>query len=167
MDSRRAAAEVVGLLSATYGPKFPVQSHTLEAWVALLGDVPGPELKAAVEAWCKTEEWPPVPAQIRARCPSLCRCGSCDACSRRRRAIDAAQDDQRAIRFAEHAKMLRASGEWERLHRDERENLEAWERRALLVLEARRAAPQLPAPERRGMASFGEIARSVRVEREA
>lgn len=167
MDSRRAAAEVVGLLSATYGPKFPVQSHTLEAWVALLGDVPGPELKAAVEAWCKTEEWPPVPSQIRARCPSLCRCGSCDACSRRRRAIDAAQDDQRAIRFAEHAKMLRASGEWERLHKRDRENLEAWERRASLVLEARKAAPQLPAPERRGMASFGEIARSVRVERDA
>lgn len=167
MDSRRAAAEVVGLLSATYGPKFPVQSHTLEAWVALLGDVPGPELKAAVEAWCKTEEWPPVPAQIRARCPSLCRCGSCDACSRRRRALDAAQDDQRAIRFAERAKVLRASGEWERLHRRDRENLEAWERRASLVLEARKAAPQLPAPERRGMASFGEIARSVRVEREA
>lgn len=167
MDSRRAAAEVVGLLSATYGPKFPVQSHTLEAWVALLGDVPGPELKAAVEAWCKTEEWPPVPAQIRARCPSLCRCGSCDACSRRRRAIDAAQDDQRAIRFAEHAKMLRASGEWATLHRRDRENLEAWERRASLVIEARKAAPQLSAPERRGMASFGEIARSVRVEREA
>lgn len=167
MDSRRAAAEVVGLLSATYGPKFPVQSHTLEAWVALLGDVPGPELKAAVEAWCKSEEWPPVPAQIRAKCPSLCRCGSCTACSRRRRAIDAAQDDQRAIRFAEHAKMLRASGEWDRLHRRDRENLEAWERRASLALEARKAAPQLAAPERRGMASFAEIARSVRVEREA
>lgn len=167
MDSKHAAAEAVAYLSATYAAKFPVNSHTVPAWVDQLQDVPAAEIELAIRAWCRENTWPPVPAEIRSRCPSLCRCGSCDACSRRRRAIDAAQDDQRAIRFAEHAKMLRASGEWERLHRRDRENLEAWERRASLVLEARKAAPQLAAPERRGMASFAQIARSVRVERES
>lgn len=83
MSPHQIIADLIALLSATYGARFPNIGLTLDVWIGLLQDLPPAELQAVVIDWCKTQEWPPTPAEIRKRCPSLCRCGDCIACKKR------------------------------------------------------------------------------------
>lgn len=83
MSTHQIIADCIALLSVTYGPKFPTNEQTLGVWIVLLQDLPPAELQAATIEWCRTQDWPPTPAELRKRCPSLCRCGECMACNRR------------------------------------------------------------------------------------
>jgi len=83
LKQHQIIAECIALLSVTYGAKFPTHEQTVGVWIVLLEDLPSAELKAAVVEWCRTQDWPPTPAELRKLCPSLCRCGECIPCKRK------------------------------------------------------------------------------------